>query len=421
MSDPEMSDPIPLGAEDRAILDLECQTVAGHACKIIQLGAALDPARLRARVSERIALTPALTRRLGGTAAEPTWVEDERFEIDEHITAAPVAGGLDRAELPALVAHLFEQRLDRSRPLWKMDVVALADGDSALIWRIHHAVADGTTSVRFSRALLWDQPPESLTQAQAVVVQAADETRRRAHLAGFLSREYARSRIRSPFDGKIGTRREVGFAAISMPELHTAAKTLVPGATINDAMLSVVAGALWRWLNACHGHLGSIRARVPVSLHHEGDAVANHDSFFSLALPLNQPDPVARLRAIHRETSARKRTHDAKHRADLLEELSTAAPRLERFVTRLENSPRSFALSISNVRGPHQPVSLLGAQVQGIHSIAEIGERHALRVSAISFAETLGFGFCADPALVDQLPLMADGVEREARELIASC
>jgi diacylglycerol O-acyltransferase len=415
-----VSDPIPLGAEDRAILDLECRTVAGHACKVIRLDAALDPARLRARFSERIGLTPALTRRLGGTTDDPVWVPDERFDIEEHITSDPSAGPIDRAELPKLVAALFEQRLDRSRPLWKMDVVELADGESALIWRIHHALADGTTSVRFSRALLWDQPPESLTPAQAVIVQAADDTRRRAHLAGFLSREYARSRVRSPFDGKIGTRREVGFATISMPELHSAAKTLVDGATLNDAMLSVVAGALWRWMSACHGHLGSIRARVPVSLHHEGDAVANHDSFFSLALPLNQPDPVARLRAIRKETSARKRTHDAEHRVDLLEELSTAAPHLERFVARLESSPRSFALSISNVRGPQRQVSVFDAQVQGIHSIAEIGERHALRVSAFSFAETLGFGLCADPDLVDQLQLMADGVESEGRELIAA-
>ena len=59
---------IPLSPEDRAILALESATVAGHTCKIVLLGpAALDVERLRARVSERIALAPALTRRLGGT------------------------------------------------------------------------------------------------------------------------------------------------------------------------------------------------------------------------------------------------------------------------------------------------------------------------------------------------------------------
>jgi diacylglycerol O-acyltransferase / wax synthase len=417
----EMNDPIPLGSEDRAILDLECQTVAGHTCKVIRLGGALNIARLRARIGERIALTPALTRRLGGSAAQPAWIADERFDLDEHIKAAPVDGRVDRAGMLALVAQLFEQRLDRARPLWQIDTVALADGDSVLIWRIHHALADGTTAIRYGRALLWDQEPEeSMTPAQAAVEHAADEARRRAHLARFLHREYARSRSRSPFDGKIGTRREVGFTAVSLSELHAAAKTLVDGATINDAMLSVVAGALWRWTQACHGHLGSIRARIPVSLHHDGDSASNHDSFFSLALPLDQPDPVARLRAIHEETQTRKREHDAEHRADLLEEISVVSPRLEQLVSQLESSPRSFALSISNVKGPRRPVSLLETPVRRLHSIAEIGERHALRVSAISLADQLSFGFCADPELVDQLQLMADGVEIEAQELIAA-
>jgi diacylglycerol O-acyltransferase len=416
-----MDDLIPLGPEDRAILDLECQTVAGHTCKVVRLGSALDTAQLRERVAERIALTPTLTRRLGGTATEPAWVSDERFDIDEHITSVPVEAPLDRAGMLALVARLFEQRLARSRPLWQMDTVALSDGGSALIWRIHHALADGATSIRYGRELLWDQGPEApMTPAQASAAHAADEARRRAHLAGFLHREYARSHSRSPFDGRIGTRREVGFATAPMSRLHAAARTLVDGATINDAVLSVVAGGLWRWMSAHQGHLGSLRARVPVSLHHEDDATANHDSFFSVALPLNQPDPVARLRVIHQETSARKGRHDAQHHADLLDELSGVSPHLEQFVTRLEGSPRSFALSISNVKGPHQPVSLLGAPVQGLHSIAEIGERHALRVSAISLADQLSFGLCADPELVDQLQLMADGVETEAGELLAA-
>jgi len=259
-----------------------------------------------------------------------------------------------------------------------------------------------------------------MTPAQAVAAHAADEARRRAHLAGFLHREYARSHSRSPFDGTIGARREVSFAAVSISKLHAAAKTLVDGATINDAVLSIVAGGMWRWMSARHGHLGSIRARVPVSLHHEGDALANHDSFFSVGLPLNQPDPVARLHAIHKETSARKNRRDAQHRAELLEELTAVSPRLEQLVTRLESSPRSFALSISNVKGPPRPVSLLEAPVRQLHSIAEIGERHALRVSVISLADQLGFGLCADPELVDQLQLMADGVETEAQELVAA-
>src|ERR1041385_4200491 len=113
-------EPIPLGPEDRAILALECRTIAGHTCKVVRLApdgeaGPFEIERLRARIAERIELAPALRRTLGGGAHEPLWVEDDGFEIDRQIAAAPVAAALDPPELPALVARLFEQRLDRSR------------------------------------------------------------------------------------------------------------------------------------------------------------------------------------------------------------------------------------------------------------------------------------------------------------------
>jgi diacylglycerol O-acyltransferase / wax synthase len=416
-----MEEPIPLGPEDRAILELECATVAGHTCKVVRLGSGPpDVEQLRARVSERISLTPALRRRLGGTPQAPAWVADERFDVADHVTAAPVDGPLDHAGLLALVARLFEQRLDRSRPLWRMDVAELADGGSAIVWLIHHSLADGTASMRYGRALLWDDGPETtMTPAQAAAGHAVDEARRRAHLAGFLRREYSGSERRSPFDGSVGRRREVAFAAVSLSKLHEAAKSL-DGATVNDAILTIVAGAVGRWVRLRHGHLGAIRVRIPVSLHHEGDAVANHDSFFSCAVPLNEPNALARLRAVHAATSERKAAHDAQHRDELLHELAGASPSLEHFLTRIESSPRSFALSVSNVPGPAAPVSVLGAPVEHLHSLAEIGERHALRVSALSLAGLLCFGLCADPDLVDRLPLMAQALEDEAQELFAA-
>jgi hypothetical protein len=412
--------PIPLGLEDRAILELECRTIAGHTCKVIRLSGehgTLAAERLRDRIAERIGLAPALTRRLGGGAQAPVWVSDEDFDLDEHVLAAPVERALTRAELTELVARLFEQRLDRSRPLWRIDVAPLHDGGTALIWRIHHALADGTASVRYARALLWDDSPESaMSAAQAHAAHAADEARRRAHLASFLRREYARGECRSPFDGTIGTRREVAFAVAPLADLHEAARAL-DGATVNDAVLAIVAGAVGRWVRRRHGELGTIRLRIPVSLHHEGDDAANHDSFFSIGLPLNEPDPVARLRLAHAETSERKRDHDARYREHLLHELS-AAPPLEHLVTRIEQSPRRFALSVSNVPGPREPVDVLGRPVARLHSLAEIGERHALRISATSLAGLLCFGLCADADLVDGLHLMAEGIEAEARELL---
>jgi hypothetical protein len=415
------TDAIPLELEDRTILGVECATIAGHTCKIVSVDGATDVDALRASVAERIGAAPLLTRKLGGSEREPTWVVDDAFDLDRHIVAAPVDEPLDEAGLRAEVARLFEQRLDRSRPLWQIDVVPTEAG-SALIWRIHHALADGTTSMRYAKALLWDPEPTADPAAAAVrdsAAHAADDARRRHHLGGFLHREFARSRTRSPFDGRIGARREVAFAEVSLSELHDAARRLC-GAKLNDAVLSVVAGALRRWMLEHHGALGDVRVKVPVSLHREGDDAGNRDSFFSVALPLNEADPVARLRAVHAATTERKTDHDAETLDTLTRDLARVSPALQRFVHRIEESPRRFAVNVSNVPGPRQAVSVLGAAVSALHSIAEIGERHALRVTAISVADRLCFGFCADPGIVEDLEAMADGVVAETDALVRS-
>lgn len=444
----ELPAAIPLGPEDRAILALESDTIAGHTCKVLRVGGPVGAGELRARIAARIAATPLLTRRLGGDAAAPAWVPDRGFDVARHVSAlAPPTGApLSRDETLDLVAALFAERLPRERPLWKLDLVPLADGGTLLVWRIHHALADGTTALRFARALLWDdgaaaggatcgagsRPPgpgagtgavgggrsDGGAAARQLADHAADEARRRAHLAAYLRREFARSHARSPFDGAIGRRREIGFAAVSLPALHDAAKQL-DGATVNDAVLTVVAGGLRQWLEQRHGPLGELRVRVPVSLHHGDDDAGNRDSFFALGLPLGEPDPVARLRVVHARTRVRKADHDAELREQLLDELAHRSPHLRELATRLERSPRRFALSVSNVVGPRRPVELMRLPVRTLHSLAEIGERHALRVAVTSFEQRLCFGLLADPELVPEVRAIAAAIEREAALLSA--
>jgi hypothetical protein len=415
-------DEVPLSAEDRAILALECDTIVGHTCKVIRVGpGAPDIAALRDSIAARIDRAPPLTRRLDDAGAGTSWVPDRAFEVRNHVSELRPDRPLDAAGLSAAVAALFAQRLDRERPLWQLDVARLDDGGAAMIWRIHHAIADGTTCVRLAHALLWD-PTEAATAPaphEHGAGRADDEARRRAHLARFVKREFARSRGSSPFDGRIGRRREVGFATASMRELHDAAKRL-GHATLNDAVLAVVAGALRRWLESAHGELRDLRVKVPVSLHHEGDDAGNRDSFFALSLPIAERDPAARLRAIQAQTAVRKAEHDAEEMDELLRELGRASPRLERFAEQVERGPRRFALNVSNVPGPRSRVSVLGASVSGMHSLAEVGERHALRVAVISYGGDLCFGFCADPGIVHHLDVLVAGTELEAAALVAA-
>lgn len=414
-------DSVPLAEEDRAILALESDTVAGHVCKVVVCSAPVDLEALRARVAEGLSEAPLLTCRLGEAGGAPAWVPSEGFDLTEHVRATAAEASIPRPGLPEEVARLFEHHLDRSRPLWEIDAAALEGGGSVLVWRIHHALADGTAAMRYARLLLWDseviQPAETAKRPHGAA--AADDARRRDHLARFIRREFAESRHRSPFDGRIGRRRRIALASVQLGTLHDAAKAL-DGATLNDAVLAVVAGAVGRWVEATHGSLGAVRVKVPVSLHREGDDAGNRDSFFSLSLPLNERDPVRRLAAVHAATAERKAERDAETMDSLLRGLSRVSPRLEAFAERAVRNPRRFALNVSNVPGPRRPVSVLGVPVEELYSIAEIGRRHALRISVVSLCDSLQFGFCADPAIVEGLETMAAGVATEAEALVAA-
>ena len=410
---------IPLTAEDRAILDLESPRVAGHTCKVIVLaegGPGLGA--LRDEVAARLGGAPELLRRLDGPADAPVWRQDRDFDPAAHIVSSKDAIDVDQARLCETVGQIFAQRLDRSRPLWQMDVVSLGQGGSAIVWRIHHALADGTTAMRLAHAVLFDGATEhGGAAAKGGSPPGADDARRRRHLAGLLRREFARSRSPSPFDAQIGVRREVEFARIPLRALHDGVKRLAD-ATVNDAVLACVAGGLRRWIELHHGDLGDMRVKVPVSLHHEGDAVSNRDSFFAVALPIAESDPLERLRQIHAETAERKEEHDAAEIDDLTRGLERVSPRMERIVKRLERSPRRFALNVSNVPGPRGRMTILGTAVSSLRSLAEIGERHALRVAALSYADEICLGLCADPDVVHDLGDLARGIEAEAQNFL---
>ncbi len=434
----------PLSAEDEAILALENPVVAGHTCKVVLVDGVVDAAELRSAVAARLPRAPRLGLRLGEVDGALWWVPDAGLDLSAHVVAAAPAE--PAGSLQAAVADLFAQRLDRSRPLWRLDVIAgLAGGGTALAWRIHHALADGSTAMSMASAVLWDEdivPQQGSNAGRAARAGAPGAARPGAHrFDGLLTaaREAPRPWLRSPFDGRIDELRSVAFATASLDDLRSAART-VPGATVNDAVLAVVAGGLRRWLEARHGRLGTVRVKVPVSLHgmpHDspsgsgpggsqpggsqpgGSEPGNRDSFFCLDLPLGTADPVGRLAAIRRATRIRKQDHDAQHLDALMRHLART-PQLARFAEHVLAHPRSFALNVSNVPGPRRPVRVLGVPVSGLYSLAEIREQHALRVAVVSLAGTLHFGLVADPTLLPDVDRLAADVQAEAAALTAS-
>jgi hypothetical protein len=112
-----------LSDEDLSILALENATVAGHTCKVILVQGQLDPAQLRSSVARRLDRAPRLRLRLADRDGEPWWVPDPDLDLSAHVVESGRAGAGDEAGLRAAVAGIFAQHLDRSRPLWRIDVL----------------------------------------------------------------------------------------------------------------------------------------------------------------------------------------------------------------------------------------------------------------------------------------------------------
>src|SRR5947209_1355195 len=419
----------PLSAEDLSILALEDETVAGHTCKVIVLGERIDPVRLRAAIAGRLVRAPQLRMRLAQDGGKPCWVTDQQPDLERHVVACECGEApLDAAALRAEITRLFEQRLDRTRPLWQIDVIPeLAGAGSALVWRIHHALADGMTTMKIAGAAMWDDA-ESLDAnvlPAAAAKGSAPTSFAHQRLGGVRAavREAPRPWQRSPLDGPISSRRAVAFLSIELGALRRVARA-AKGATVNDAILSIVAGGLRGWLEHHHGRLDSLRVKVPVSLHGaqasatDGADPGNRDSFFCLDLPLGSADPLERLRAIHHATKLRKHGHDAEQLDTLMRQLGRV-PRLRQFAETVMAHPRSFALNVSNVPGPRRPVHVLGSRVLAIYPLAEIREHHMLRIAVTSVGDALDFGLVADPTLLGDVERLATLIRAEADQLVS--
>jgi len=413
----------PLSGEDAQILGLESAAITGHTLKLIILepGQILDVGRLRDSVARRLSDQPRATERVEIGADGPRWVTDEEFDITAHVRRPAGHEVVTQAELWQQVGALMAEHLDRRRPLWTFDVLGpLDDGREAIAGRIHHAMADGIAGIRFLDAVLFDPRDDDAPRAAGMRSAAAPsrltEVRR---LPEVVLRELGRPGPRSPFDRPVGAARELAFTVLPLSRLKQIGASRPVHATVNDALLAVIAGGLRRWLSSRGTAAGRLRAQVPVSLHHRDEAahdLGNRDSFINVDLPLAEQDPLLRLDLIRAETARRKRLGDAEELFDLFHALGRL-PRLGAAVGRLAGNAREFSVAVSNVPGPACAVSVAGRRVQHLFSSSEPAMHHALRISAISCGDDIGVGLCTDPGALPGVGLLADHVTAAYTEL----
>src|ERR1700730_15515648 len=107
------SDPVvrPLSLEDRNILALETENVAGHTCKVTILDGQIEADRLRASIASRLDRATELRLCIHDGGGTPSWAPAAKLDLDAHVTVRASAVECDDAGLRSMVADLFEQRL----------------------------------------------------------------------------------------------------------------------------------------------------------------------------------------------------------------------------------------------------------------------------------------------------------------------
>jgi diacylglycerol O-acyltransferase / wax synthase len=271
---------------------------------------------------------------------QPYWQEDGNFDLEYHLRHIALPKPGDWRQLCILAARLHAVPLARDKPLWEIYVIEGLDAVEglppdcfALLLKVHHAAMDGATGARFM-GVLHDRSPDAPPPAEPppwiVDRPSALGMLGRAYLDSWrlpgklwrmagemvpavrrLQRGFAEHQFEhlgklphTRFQGTISPHRVVEAREFDFARLR-AMKRAVPGATINDVMLTIVSGALRRYLEH-HGELPltSLATGCPVDVRGDADrdSGGNMVGFMILSLCSDIPDPRARLRTIHRKS-----------------------------------------------------------------------------------------------------------------------
>jgi len=413
----------PIAAVDAAWLRMDRETNPMVIAGVLALDGPVSRSEVVALFRRRLLPHRRFRQRatLGPLGILGRWEEDPLFDLEAHVhlVALPTPGG--DAELGALVSELLAEPLDRRRPLWKAHVIEGVAGGTAIVMRVHHAVADGVALVR----VLLDLTGEGEAAAPAAVGRRgahADGTaawlRARVTDAVTLTRLVALpadppSALRVP----LGLRKRVAWSgAVPLERLKEVAHA--HEAKLHDVLAACVAGAL-RGAMADAGQPlpPSMRAVVPFYLPSGGSHDAgNHFGLVFLPLPLGQPDAHARVRAVRASMERVKASREAEVALAVLAALGDAHVVVERAV--IELFSRKGSLMLTTVPGPATRVHVLGRTLRELLVWPPTSGTLGLGLSVVSYAGELRLGVVADAHIALEPVAIVRGFEREVGVLI---
>ena len=226
----------------------------------------------------------------------------------------------------------------------------------------------------------------------------------------------------TPLNVPIGPHRRLVFVRNELADFRAVKHAL--GGTVNDVVLTVVAGALRQWLRKRGFRAEGIelRALVPVSIRgeHERHQLGNRIAAMRAPLPVYVEDPVARLAVVRAAMDGLKDSKQAVGAEVLAGVQSFAPPTVLAQASRINFSTRLFNLIVTNVPGPQFPLYVLGRELQDLFPIAFLPRDHALAVAIMSYNGGIDFGLLGDYDAMADLEAFGGYLESALAELVAA-
>lgn len=424
--------------------------------------------QILAMLEDRVHLSPIFRRKLAFVPynfGRPYWVEDEGFDMEYHVRHIALPKPGDWRQLCILTARIHSQPLRRDKPLWEMYVIEGLNNVQgyppncfALLLKVHHCAMDGATGTQFMN-IVHDLSPETKVYGESApwIVERASKPRMlaRAYLDAWrkpgqvvdMIREAipAAQRIRqgrreerfvihedtptTRFQGRISRHRVVEARKFDFEEVR-AIKNTLPGTTVNDTMLTIVAGGLRKYLDS-KGELpdDSLITGCPIDVRspEERAAGGNMVGFMNVGLRTDIPDPVERLAAVHEESRSAKAYAEAlgpRFAVDLADVLPGNVLSLAMrtaSATGLSESSTMFNTIVTNVPGAPFQLYMCGAELVDSISLGplmpNVGLFHIVYSSVQDKKGSINLSFTACRDMLPDPAFYADCLQESFEEL----
>jgi WS/DGAT/MGAT family acyltransferase len=451
-----------MSAEDAAFLYFETNTAPLHIGSLGIFEGDISLERLKASMASRMHLIPRYRQRAVIPplyAGHPTWEDDPDFSLDRHLREVQLPAPGTREQLLQMSADIFGAGiLPRDRPLWDMTLIkGLEDGRTGFHSRVHHCLVDGVSGVELLLAVMDLVPnpeptpppaepwvptqipsPFDLWRDAAVDqlnknVQAFTEWQRtwldpRAQMRALNEFQRAvqtaipqlvRPRPALPWNHVVTAKRGLAVATLSFQEVRGIRATL--GGTVNDIMLTLLGGAIGRYLRGRGEKTENLDVRffIPVNVRQESEqgALGNRVSGMMPEIPAGIVDPAERLAEVRARMGKLKDADQAGAFHRMVEFAENLPPILAVIAGFQGVPPGGPNLICTNVPGPMIPLFSVGHRMHEFYPLFPLSADQGIGVAISSYDKSLYVGLMYDPDSVPDAGEITRHLDEEFRLL----